>query len=503
MARKPLLITATIVTLVGVGVISAALLAGIAFVPAMLIGFLAAGLVFSSLQLIENKKHSNAMKVSMEELQSQFVYLHERQGQAEAKLQDMAKRTIDSPSLALHATATDIDVLGSLVRDLAKTVADHEGRLVEQENALKTRPVAAAKSMNSPFIAASTTPSTQIMPSTQTMRPAVPQNFEPDAELGFTADYPTNFQPTKPEPLQPSTAVMSELRETLAKAISDNRLEISLQPIVILPQRKARGYEATMSLKGIKLNEMNGPDLLKIANATGLRVDLDKALLGRAVHVSRVLRTRQREIAMCCTVSMESLADRDFRSKLEDIVRNDEKLARSILLEVDDTALKASGAEGKANLLGISQLGIGIGVSLRENLRFHAPDLVALGVRQLRVSAALMQSAAQGSVAADIHPADVAELLQRNGIDLLISDVTDEDTVRDILDYATQYAQGDLFGTARVVRPEVLEPKTVVANNQAKEATQSGAQRTAAAATANTTPRNIPRQTFRSLLRKA
>jgi cyclic-di-GMP phosphodiesterase, flagellum assembly factor TipF len=495
MARKPLLITAAIVTLVGVGVISGAVLAGITLVPATLIGFLSAGLTLSGLHIIENKKQNNALKTAMEELQSQFVYLHERQGQAETRVQDLVKRTIDQPSLALHATATDIDVLGSLVRDLAKTVADHEGRLVEQDKPLKINhsPVA-AKPINIPAAA------------TSSLRIAVPQNFEPDAELGFTADFPANFQTPQPEPLQPATAVMSELRETLAKAISDNRLELSLQPIVVLPQRKARGYEATMSLKGIKLSEQNGLDLPKVANATGLRVDLDKALLGRAVHVSRVLRTRQREIAMCCTVSIESLIDRDFRSKLEDIVRNDEKLARSILLEVDDTDLKASGVEGKACLFSISQLGIGIGISLKENLRFHAPDLVALGVRQLRVSAALMQSAAQGSVAADIHPADVAELLQRNGIDLLVSEITDEDTVRDMLDYAAQYAQGNLFGTARVVRPEVLEPKTIVANNQAKETPrsgvpQSGAQRTAAAA--GNAPRNIPRQTFRSLLRKA
>jgi cyclic-di-GMP phosphodiesterase, flagellum assembly factor TipF len=500
MVRKTLLITAAFVVLVTIGVISSAFLVGFGTAPSLLIGLLSGGLTLSVAQIYASHKENAEMRQAMDELQSQFVYLHERQGQAEAKILDMAKRSIDSPSLALHATAADIDVLGSLVRDLAKTVAEHDETIKEQQRlVLQPAPVKAPTGFSAAGYASA----------------IIPQKFESDAILGFTADVPPQtreqaeadiLELTAPviQPEQTSPAVLAELRETLANAITNNRLELSLQPIVVLPQRKARGYEATMSLRNSNdKTEQNAPDVRRIATATGLEIELDKALLQRATHVSRVLRSRNRDIAMCCTVSMASLAERDFRKMLDDLARNDDKLARSILLEISDDDLKANAA-GRSNLFAISQLGIGVGIILSNSLRFHAPDLVALGVRQMRVPANLMLSAAQGAVEADIHPADVAELLQRNGIDLLVSEISDEDTVRDMLDYAAQFAQGNLFGTPRIVRPEVLEPKSITptaAPARVNAAPQSGAERTAAGA--NAAPRNIPRQSFRSLLRRA
>jgi cyclic-di-GMP phosphodiesterase, flagellum assembly factor TipF len=498
MVRKPQILTAAFVILVIIGVVSACFLAGLGAAPALLIGSLSGGLTLASVQLYETRKKGNELKNAMEELQSQFVYLHERQGQAEAKILDIAKRSIGSPALALHATATDIDVLGSLVRDLAKTVAEHDDKINQQERmAVKTAPAQAS------FVA----PQQFVAPKFAT------QQFENDAVLGFTADIPAearsaisnalqNERSAISQAVQTSPAILAELRETLAKAIASNHLELSLQPIVLLPQRKARGYEATMSLRNNSgKTEQSVPDVRRIAAATGLEIDLDKALIQRAMHVSRVLRSRNRDIAMCCTISMASLADRDFRKLLEDTARNDEKLARSILLEISDADLKTNMA-GRANLFAVSQLGIGVGIILTESLRFHAPDLVAVGVRQLRVPAHLMLSAAQGAVEADIHPADVAELLQRHGIDLLVSEISDEDTVRDMLDYAAQFAQGNLFGTPRIVRPEVLEPKSIkTAATRANAVPQSGAERTAAVA--NAAPRNLQRQSFRSLLRRA
>jgi cyclic-di-GMP phosphodiesterase, flagellum assembly factor TipF len=503
MVRKTLLITSAFVTLVTIGVISACFLSGFSTAPSLLIGFLSGGLTLSGAQIYAAHNKNTEMRQAMDELQSQFVYLHERQGQAEGKILEMAKRSIDSPSLALHATATDIDVLGSLVRDLAKTVAEHDEIIKQQEPVIAQAPQVQQQTSTGLFAAGHSSA-------------AMPQKFESDAILGFTADVPpqtreqasTDIQELRAPVIQTeqaSPAVLAELRETLLNAIANNRLELSLQPIVVLPQRKARGYEASMSLRNSNdKTEQNAPDVRRIAEATGLEVELDKALLQRATHVSRVLRSRNRDIAMCCTVSMASLADRDFRKILDDLARNDDKLARSILLEINDGDLKAN-IDGRANLFAISQLGIGVGIILTNSLRFHAPDLVALGVRQMRVPAHLMLSAAQGAVEADIHPADVAELLQRNGIDLLVSDISDEDTVRDMLDYAAQFAQGNLFGTPRIVRPEVLEPKSITPatepSTRTNAAPQSGAERTAAGA--NAAPRNLQRQSFRSLLRRA
>jgi EAL domain-containing protein (putative c-di-GMP-specific phosphodiesterase class I) len=550
MANNPLMISIAIVALVVTGVTSATFLAGTGFGIAALTGSLSGALTLCAIQLRQNHHKNNLIKISMDELQSQFVYLHERQGQAESRLQGMIARTIDSPSLALHATATDIDVLGSLVRDLAQTVAEHDGKLAEYKRSddaraqdLRTEQVRGAPhsrplsslaqsvqpALSRPIAPLSTSPlstSPLSAPSLSVPRkPVIPQDFEADAELGFTADLPQSVlsesglsrsvaaQQVRGVPaaalrasvaesaVEPSPAVLAELKSTLSAAIAGNHLELCLQPIVILPQRKARGYEASVVLKGDRTDGHAGTDLRRIAVATGLQKEFDRTLFAQTTQISRILRARKREVAMCCAVSMESFSDPEFRSMIEDLVRNDSKLARSILLEIDDADFKAAGALGKERLAALAKLGIGLGLSLRGSLRFHAPDLVASGIRQLRVPASLMQTAAQtGGDIADIHPADVAELLQRNGIDLLVSDVGDENTVREMLDFAAPFAQGDLFGKARTVRPEVLEPKSVgsgpVGSARARMATAAAEEMAPAG-------RNIPRQSFRSLLRRA
>ena len=66
----------------------------------------------------------------------------------------------------------------------------------------------------------------------------------------------------------------------------------------------------------------------------------------------------------------------------------------------------------------------------------------------------LNRASAQG---ADIHPADLSDLLGRFGIDLIADQVDGEGTVVDLLDYDVRFGQGLLFSPPRPVRTEALE----------------------------------------------
>jgi cyclic-di-GMP phosphodiesterase, flagellum assembly factor TipF len=55
-----------------------------------------------------------------------------------------------------------------------------------------------------------------------------------------------------------------------------------------------------------------------------------------------------------------------------------------------------------------------------------------------------------------IHPADLADLLARFGIDLVAERIESESLVVDLLDYDVRYGQGFLFSTPRPVRTEIL-----------------------------------------------
>ena len=90
----------------------------------------------------------------------------------------------------------------------------------------------------------------------------------------------------------------------------------------------------------------------------------------------------------------------------------------------------------------------------------------------------------------EIHAADLSRLLQRFGMQLIASGVAAEATVLDLLDFQTPLAQGDLFASARQVRPEALSAA-------APEATAQPAQ------PVPEPPPSAERVSFRSRLRRA
>ncbi len=57
----------------------------------------------------------------------------------------------------------------------------------------------------------------------------------------------------------------------------------------------------------------------------------------------------------------------------------------------------------------------------------------------------------------DIHPADLADLLARSGIDLVAERIESESMVVDLLDYDVRFGQGFLFSPPRPVRAEALQ----------------------------------------------
>jgi cyclic-di-GMP phosphodiesterase, flagellum assembly factor TipF len=371
-----------------------------------------------------------------------MVLLRQRQAELDAKLAVVDQRTVESPALVWRAATADIQVLGSLVSDLARAVADHDEKL-------SGGAVPAARSL--------------VLPQTT---PPPASWFEDDAEPGFTADVgPLTEAAGPPVPRTPSPSVISELKSTLAAAMVSDRLELCLQPFVALPQRRVVGYEATLSLKAGSGELQGAPELRAAAAAAGMERDLDRMLVERTGQVLRVLRARERVISVTCMIGGESLKDAGFRSAVEAVARGEGKLAQNIRLSFPLADAPMLARDGAPALDALRRTGVTLGVVAPGPAGIDAAALERLGATEVSLPAAAMlgEQAAQG----DIHPADLNEMLDRRNIRLLLTGVASEAEVRDLLDFSAALAQGDLFGAARPVRPEVLQPRPVPADQSA------------------------------------
>jgi cyclic-di-GMP phosphodiesterase TipF (flagellum assembly factor) len=90
-----------------------------------------------------------------------------------------------------------------------------------------------------------------------------------------------------------------------------------------------------------------------------------------------------------------------------------------------------------------------------EDLRMEPKELADHAFRFLKVPARLLLN--RTAAHSDIHPADLADLLARSGIDLIAERIESESMVLDLLDYDVRFGQGFLFSPPRPVRAEALQ----------------------------------------------
>ena len=258
-----------------------------------------------------------------------------------------------------------------------------------------------------------------------------------------------------------------EMLETIRASLEENRVDLYLQPIVSLPQRKLRYYEALSRLRDAQGVVIMPAQYIAVAGQAGLMSVVDNLLLFRCVQIVRRLTAKSRDIGIFCNISGETLADREFFPQFLDYMAANRDLVGQIIFEFDQAAVMAAGVEGERNLVALSNLGFALSMDHVESLKLDFLRLKAIGFRHLKIRSSTLTRGMNGAGSA-VAAEDFKKLLTRHGLNLIAERVEDEKTVVQLLDYAVDYAQGDLFGEPRAVREETLqkvsavEPATVI-----------------------------------------
>jgi cyclic-di-GMP phosphodiesterase TipF (flagellum assembly factor) len=246
------------------------------------------------------------------------------------------------------------------------------------------------------------------------------------------------------------------LLETIRDALEQNRVDLYLQPIVSLPQRKLRFYEALSRLRSDDGKVIMPDEYIKVAAPAGLMSVVDNLLLFRCVQIVRRLAQKQREVGVFCNISGETLADAEFFPQFLEYMHHNRDLAGHIVFEFDQDAVSKAGQPGQASLAYLASLGFELSMDHVSSLALDFAKLAELGFRHLKVRAHTLthgMNGAQAVVAAE----DLKKLLERVGLNLIAERVEDEKTVIQLLDYGVDYAQGYLFGEPRAVREDALK----------------------------------------------
>src|SRR6185312_2272695 len=151
-----------------------------------------------------------------------------------------------------------------------------------------------------------------------------------------------------------------KLLETIRASLEENRVDLYLQPIVSLPQRKLRYYEALSRLRAEDGSVIMPAQYMEVAAGAGLMSVVDNLLLFRCVQIVRRLTQKNREIGIFCNISGDTLADAEFFPQFADYMQANRDVAGQIIFEFNQDAVLKAGAVGEENLARLASLGFAL-----------------------------------------------------------------------------------------------------------------------------------------------
>lgn len=247
-----------------------------------------------------------------------------------------------------------------------------------------------------------------------------------------------------------------EIIELVRKAVEDHCIDLYLQPIVTLPQRKVRYYEAISRLRMEDGEIVAATDFLPFAEAAGVLPKLDNLLLFRCVQVTRRLRMKNHDVGVFCNISPATLTDAAYFKQMLDFMEANRALAAALTFEFSQHDYRNFGPIEREGLGALAERGFRFSLDHITDLRMEPRELAENGIRFLKAPAKLLLNPATNGQS-DIHPEDLADLLARSGIDLIAEHIESERMVVDLLDYDVRFGQGFLFSPPRPVRAEALQ----------------------------------------------
>ena len=264
------------------------------------------------------------------------------------------------------------------------------------------------------------------------------------------------------------------LMEIVREALADNRVDLYLQPLVALPQRKTVFYESYPRLRDATGQVIRPAEYLTVAEPAGLMAAIDNLLLFRCVQIVRRLARQEKRIGIFCNISMASLGDEEFFPQFHDLLRANRDLSSALIFEISQQGFETRTGVQARNMAKLADLGFRFSLDKVTNLDLDLQDLSRADVKFVKVAAqALLDELTEvdGRLVLrslpDLAAEDFAMLMRRYGVELIAEKVENERQVVDILDLDISLAQGHLFGEPRAIKDAVLQeagppPTTVV-----------------------------------------
>jgi len=237
--------------------------------------------------------------------------------------------------------------------------------------------------------------------------------------------------------------------EIVKDGLRKDRVDLYVQPIVSLPQRKVRYFECFSRIRSETGSVVLPETYMALAKREGLISAIDNMLLFRSTQLLRRMQNQSFALGFFVNVSAHSLNDRTFFRDFIDYLEKHEELAPNVVLELTQSDLTDLNADTKRDLQRLARLGFRFSLDGIKDLALDVPTLTQDIFSFVKLDASLLLDPDAG----DSNSASIRLLkqsLDEHGIDLVVEKIETEQTLVELLDFNIDYGQGFLFGEPRL-----------------------------------------------------
>lgn len=233
-------------------------------------------------------------------------------------------------------------------------------------------------------------------------------------------------------------------------AVDNDTIDLFMQPVVNLPQRKARFYELFSRIRIQPGVYLPAERYISLAFAGNVLPAVDNLLLLRALQLARQAKTDDNH-AYFINIASPTLNDPKFMSDLVEFIAQNRALAPRLVFELAQADLATMSSDVLPILEGLSKLGCRFSMDQVKKTGFDYNQLTARHIRFIKIDAntLLREMGETGGIA---RVKRLKSEMDRRGIDLIVEKIEREKQLLELLDLEVDYGQGWLFG-----KPELSE----------------------------------------------
>lgn len=229
--------------------------------------------------------------------------------------------------------------------------------------------------------------------------------------------------------------------------LRQDRVDLVLQPIVSLPQRKCKYFEAFTRIRADDESIILPEQYISIAEREGLITAIDNMLLFRCVQLLRKTQGPNKNVGYFCNISPYTLADVGFFREFVEFMSDHAELASNLIFEFSQATIANQDEQIMRQLARLAAMGFRFSLDQVTTLSLDFVSLSEQHFKFIKIEAnALLDEFSSPTEMKDIDLQDLKRSFERHGIDLIVEKIETEPTLLEVLDFQVDFGQGYLFG---------------------------------------------------------